>query len=193
MNRMLNRWHNNLNSFNISDSSFGDIFNKRYNVMSYLFKYFERLSKTSHYINNSISSNKNCLNLKLKMKIRNNQNKLNYSNVKVPIEYWESIKFNIINNWYNKDNNTYDINNIKGFISNICQLEHLILYDERREVLDNFFNGCKNNVKIKGLLIMALMCFSIRQGSPIYLLDVIQYLNEYQNDVDQAGKFLSFF
>jgi len=190
---MLNRWHNNLNSFNISDSSFGDIFNKRYNVMSYLFKYFERLSKTSHYINNSISSNKNCLNLKLKMKIRNNQNKLNYSNVKVPIEYWESIKFNIINNWYNKDNNTYDINNIKGFISNICQLEHLILYDERREVLDNFFNGCKNNVKIKGLLIMALMCFSIRQGSPIYLLDVIQYLNEYQNDVDQAGKFLSFF
>lgn len=47
--RMINKWRCELNSFSLKNSSFGCIFDKRYNVIKSLFQHFEKHSKQSQY------------------------------------------------------------------------------------------------------------------------------------------------
>lgn len=47
--RMINKWRCELNSVSLQNSSFGCIFDKRYNVLKSMFEHFEKNSKQSQY------------------------------------------------------------------------------------------------------------------------------------------------
>ena len=78
---MIQKWRCELNSFNLKDSSFGNIFNKRYAVLASLFEHFEKHGNQPQYDPS--------------YQLTQNQFKKNskpdFSTVKVPMKMWQQI------------------------------------------------------------------------------------------------------
>lgn len=79
--RMIEKWRCELNSFSLRNSSFGCIYDKRYNVLKSLFQHFEKHSNQPHYDPYyQMTHNK-----------YKKHAKPDFSTVKVPMKLWQQI------------------------------------------------------------------------------------------------------
>ncbi len=79
--RMIDKWRCELNSFSLRNSSFGCIFDKRYNVIKSLFHHFEKHQLGIHYYPYYQITNNNY----------KKHAKPDFSTVKVPMKIWQQI------------------------------------------------------------------------------------------------------
>eukprot|EP01083_Nonionella_stella_P029492 81171_1 len=173
--RMIEKWRCELNSFSLRNSSFGCIFDKRYNVLKSLFRHFEKHSHAAHYDPYyQMTHNK-----------YKKHSKPDFSTVKVPMKIWHQIPGTDPSLWPN---------GLDEFIAEITSLRELSLYEERHSILNQFFIHAlkriesENDLKLKGKMICALLAFVIRNGSAVFTLQIMKVLQQYQAQLDEAPK-----
>ncbi|ETO08573.1 Nsr1p, partial [Reticulomyxa filosa] len=192
--RMKNRWRNELNSISLDQSSFGKIFEMRSSVMKSLFQHFEQqqrsrpfgasLSSSSSLPSTSSSSSTSPSNAYMASRfIRANAFKNDLGSVKVPVKFWEQIPGHDPTQWPE---------HLDDFVNNMATMPNLDLYSERRHLLKEFFEKGRQRIgeigvdlKLKGKMISALLAFAIRLGSPVFVLAMVEILNDYQKELDE--------
>merc|ERR1712176_1221477 len=111
--------------------------------------------------------------------------KPDFSTVKVPMKIWQQIPGTNAAQW------PLDLDK---FVLEICNMGQLSLYEERRELLNEFFDSAtkrisiEKDIKLKGKMVSALLAFVIRNGSAVFTLKIMRILHDYQKELDNAPK-----